>query len=62
MGLSISDLIRLLLRRFASERAMPFEIHVPDAQTIAAMKELEAGNGRSYSTFQELLADLNADD
>ncbi len=43
MGLSVSDAIRLLLIRVASEKALPFETKVPDAETRAAMAELEEG-------------------
>jgi DNA-damage-inducible protein J len=45
MGLSVSDAIRLLLIRVAAERALPFEIKVPNAETRAAMAELERGAG-----------------
>ena len=62
MGLSVSDAIRLLLVRVAAERALPFEIKVPNAETRAAMAELEKGVGKSFDTVAELMADLNAED
>jgi DNA-damage-inducible protein J len=62
MGLSVSDAIRLLLVRVAAERALPFEIKVPNAETRAAMAELEKGVGKSCDTVAELMADLNAED
>jgi DNA-damage-inducible protein J len=62
MGLSVSDAIRLLLVRVAAERALPFEIKVPNAETRAAMAELEKGVGKSVDTVAELMADLNAED
>ena len=39
MGLSVSDAIRILLVRVAAEKALPFDIRVPNAETIAAMDE-----------------------
>jgi DNA-damage-inducible protein J len=48
MGLSVSDAIRLLLVRVAVEKALPFEIKVPNAETRAAMGELERGAGASF--------------
>lgn len=33
MGLSLSDAVRLLLTRIAAEKALPFEVRVPNAQT-----------------------------
>jgi DNA-damage-inducible protein J len=62
MGLSVSDAIRLLLVRVAAERALPFEIKVPNAETRAAMAELEKGVGKSFDTVAELMADLNVED
>ena len=50
MGLSVSDAIRLLLVRVAAEKALPFEIKVPNAETRAAMAELEQGQA-SHSTM-----------
>lgn len=62
MGLSISDAIRLLMLRVADERRLPFEIKAPNATTRKAIKELEAGKGRKFSSVEALMADLNADD
>jgi DNA-damage-inducible protein J len=62
MGLSVSDAIRLLLVRIAAEKALPFEIKVPNAETRAAMAELEQGAGRSFDKLAELMSDLNAED
>ena len=62
MGLSVSDAIRLLLVRVAAEQALPFEIKVPNAETRAAMAELEKGADKSFDTVAKLMADLNAED
>jgi DNA-damage-inducible protein J len=62
MGLSVSDAIRLLLVRVAAEKALPFDIKVPNAETRAAMAELEKGAGKSFDTVAELMTDLNAED
>ena len=62
MGLSISDAIRLLMVRIAHERRLPFEVKAPNATTRKAIAELEAGEGKSFSSVDALMADLNADD
>ena len=62
MGLSVSDAIRLLLVRVAAEKALPFEIKVPNPETRAAIAELENGAGKSFDSVAELMADLNAED
>jgi DNA-damage-inducible protein J len=50
MGLSVSDAIRLLLVRIAAEEALPFEIKVPNAETRAAMADLEHGADASFDS------------
>ena len=62
MGLSVSDAIRLLMLRVAEEHRLPFEVKVPNASTIDAVAELEAGNGARFANVHALMADLNADD
>jgi len=62
MGLSISDAIRLLMVRIASEQRLPFDVRVPNKITRQAMAELESGAGETFNSVQDLMADLNADD
>ena len=62
MGLTVSDAFRIMLTRIAHEKALPFEPLVPNATTIAAMKEARKGNLKSFANIKDLLADLNADD
>ncbi len=38
MGLSISDAVRALLIRVAAEKALPFEVRVPNALTAATLE------------------------
>jgi DNA-damage-inducible protein J len=62
MGLTISDAVRLLLTRVAREHALPFDPLIPNAVTIAAMKEARAGNLASFDSIEALMADLHSDD
>ena len=62
MGLSISDAIRLLMRRVADERRLPFDVKAPNAATRKAIAELEAGKGKKFADVDDLIADLHADD
>jgi DNA-damage-inducible protein J len=39
MGLSVSDAVRILLKRVENDQAFPLELKVPNAQTRAAMEE-----------------------
>jgi DNA-damage-inducible protein J len=62
MGLSLSDVVRLLLKRIAAEKALPFEVRVPNAVTRAAMEEVRRGNLQTASSVRELMDQLNAED
>ena len=62
MGLTVSDAVRMMLTRVAHEHALPFDPLVPNATTIAAMKEARAGNLVRHDSVESLMADLHADD
>ena len=59
MGLSVSDAIRLLLH-VADEKRLPFDVNVPNAETVKAVKELEQGKGKRFDSAEELFRDLRA--
>ena len=65
MGLSVSDAVRLFLRRVVVDQAFPLELKVPNAETQAAMNESRAmmasrrnGKGR-FASSDALFADLD---
>jgi len=61
MGLSVSDAVRLFLRRVVAEQAFPLELKVPNAETRSAMAEAEAiaeTRRARFATADELFADL----
>ncbi len=62
MGLSVSEAMRLMLTRVAREKKLPFEPLIPNAATIAAMKEARKGNLKSYDSINDLMEDLSAED
>jgi len=61
MGLSLSDAFRLLLKRAAAEKALPFEPLVPNPETVEAMKAARRGNLATAGKPESLLATLNTD-
>ena len=61
MGLSVSDAVRLFLRRVVIDQAFPLELKVPNAQTRAAMEEsraMMATRRARFASADELFADL----
>jgi len=64
MGLSMSDFIRLALTRVAKEKAVPFKVKIPNANTRMAMKEVltrqaAGAKGRPFETPDELFHELD---
>jgi DNA-damage-inducible protein J len=62
MGLSVSDALRILLCRVANDQTFPLELKAPNAETRAAIEELDAGKGQRFASVDALMADLHADD
>jgi DNA-damage-inducible protein J len=54
MGISISDAVRMLLTRVAAEKALPFEVRVPNSATRGAMAEARRGPNKSSGSHAEL--------
>ena len=61
MGLSMSDAVRLFLRRVVIDQAFPLELKVPNTETRAAMEEsraMMASRRSRFASADELFADL----
>lgn len=61
MGMSVSDAVRLFLRRVVIDQSFPLELKVPNAETRAAMDEsraMMATNRARFANADELFADL----
>jgi DNA-damage-inducible protein J len=58
MGMSVSDAVRMLLVRVAAEKALPFEVRVPNAATVEAMQAADQRKGKRFKTADALFKDL----
>jgi DNA-damage-inducible protein J len=58
MGISVSDAVRMLLVRVAAEKALPFDVKVPNATTVRAMRAADRGKGRRLNSATALFKDL----
>jgi len=56
IGLKSSDAIRLFLQQSVNVGGLPFQprARIPNAETLAAMQELEAGKGEKFEHVQDL--------
>ena len=61
-GLTLSDAIRMTLKRIVAERRLPFdpfaEVKIPNAETRAAIDELMAGGGQEYDSVEAMFEDF----
>jgi DNA-damage-inducible protein J len=62
IGLTLSDVFRLMVKRIAAEKALPFERLAPYGKTIAAMREARAGKLPGFRSTKDLLRELNKGD
>jgi DNA-damage-inducible protein J len=58
MGISVSDAVRMLLVRVAAEKALPFDVKVPNATTVKAMRAADRGKGKRLKSAGAMLKDL----
>jgi DNA-damage-inducible protein J len=62
MGLTVSEAIRLMLIRVASDKALPFDVRSPNAKTTQALKAAESGDVVSHTSIASMMADLDDED
>jgi DNA-damage-inducible protein J len=61
-GLTIDEAFQRLILRTVEQQSVPLELFQPGAETLEAMEELRNGGGKSFTSVEALMADLNADD
>ena len=58
MGLSVSDAVRMMLVRVATEKELPFKVRVPNAKTLKAMKAADKKKGKRFRSAKAVFEDL----
>ncbi|MFA5803867.1 MAG: type II toxin-antitoxin system RelB/DinJ family antitoxin [Melioribacteraceae bacterium] len=59
VGLSESEAIRLFYHHSVLTGGIPFDLRIPNAETRAAMKEVDKGiYSKGYTNIDEMFADL----
>lgn len=49
MGLTVSDLFRMLLTRIACEKRLPFGLEIPNEETIQAFESIDTREDLHYA-------------
>ena len=61
-GLTVSDVVRVLMTRIAQDKAIPPMLFQPNAETLEAFAEVERGELKRFKSVDALFDDLHADD
>jgi DNA-damage-inducible protein J len=61
LGLSASQAINAFYSKIVQERGLPFELKLPNKDSISAMKELDSGNLKQYSSMKDLWDEIDND-
>lgn len=61
LGLSVSDAVRILLKRIARDQEFPLELKIPNAETRAAMEEARTMAASCFNSAADLFDALEKD-
>ena len=59
VGLSTAEAIRIFYTQICLNKGLPFEVKLPNIETLAAINELESGKGTKYDSMEEIWSDMN---
>ena len=56
LGLSVTEAITLFYKQLTMHRGLPFEVKIPNADTVEALRQAQSGSGLAeYSTLDEIV-------
>jgi DNA-damage-inducible protein J len=59
IGLSTTEAVTIFLKQVVAQRGIPFELKIPNRETVRAMRDVEEGRTESFSgTAEELFAHI----
>ena len=61
IGITASQAINALYAQIVMRKGLPFELKIPNPETKAAMHELEQRGGKTFTSFQAMIDDLDND-
>ena len=58
LGLSVSKSFELYYRQIIAQRGLPFELRVPNTETMRAIDDSRTGKGKVFTSPEDLFKDL----
>ena len=59
LGLNTSQAINAFYAQIVHVRGIPFELKLPNEETVAAMRELDSGKVKTYDSMKDLWNDID---
>jgi len=57
LGITASQAVNAMYAQIVLRNGLPFELRMPNEATEQAMHELESGQGKTFSSFKDMLDD-----
>ena len=57
LGISISTAYEMFYRQIIAHNGLPFDVQMPNAETVQAMREARNGEGKAYESVETLFED-----
>ncbi len=58
LGISISAAQEMFYRQIIAHQGIPFDLRLPNSQTIRAMEDARKGKGEKYANVRDLFTDF----
>ena len=58
IGMTVDEAIKLLLTQVVEQHDFPLSLHIPNEETIEAMRETDRGEGTKYTSLEDLFRDM----
>ncbi|MCD6151270.1 MAG: type II toxin-antitoxin system RelB/DinJ family antitoxin [Deltaproteobacteria bacterium] len=58
LGISISTAYEMFYRQIIAHQGIPFDLHIPNQETLQAMRDARDGKGKKYGSVDEMFEDL----
>jgi len=59
LGISISTAYELFYRQVIAHNGLPFDVQLPNDQTVRAMRAARQGKGQVYTSVEDLFEDCH---
>lgn len=59
LGISSSEAIRMFYAQVSMRGGIPFDVSIPNAETLKAMQEAKSGKGTTYKNTQDMFKSLD---